>query len=151
PLRPYEVAVGELGWALLRGSLYSVAFLGLMIALGLTTAWWGIVGLLASLLVGLAFGATGMAISTLMRRWQDFDSLNVLVFGLFLFSGTFAPVTTYPWGVKAAVMALPLYHAVELIRGITTGTPHLSMVGHLAYLVVMACVGLLIAGRRMAR
>jgi lipooligosaccharide transport system permease protein len=151
PLRPYEIALGELGWALLRGSVYSVAFLALMVLLGLSTVGWAALALVASLLVGLAFGGAGMAISTLMRSWQDFDYMNAVVFGLFMFSGTFAPVTSYPWEVKLAVAGLPLYHAVELIRGLTTGTPHWSLLGHAAYLAIMAVLGLAVAGRRMAK
>ena len=46
PLRPFEIAMGELTWALLRGSLYSVAFLGIMVGLGLTTVGWAIPGVL---------------------------------------------------------------------------------------------------------
>src|SRR5258706_1988844 len=86
PLKPFEIALGELSWALIRGSLYSVAFLALMIGLDLTTVIRAIPTLFASLLVGLAFGAAGMAISTLLRTWQDFDYLSVVTFAMFLFS-----------------------------------------------------------------
>jgi len=151
PLRPFEIALGELGWALFRGSLYSVAFLGLMIWLGLTTAGWALAALLASLLVGLAFGGVGMAIATAMRTWQDFDYLTVIQFGLFLFSGTFAPVDSYPPVMRIIVEITPLYHAVELIRDLTTGLPNWAMLGHVAYLVAMATIGLAVAARRMGR
>ena len=87
PLRPFEIAIGELGWALIRGSLYSVAFLGIMVALDLTTIGWAVLALPASVLVGFAFGGLGMAISTLIRSWVDFDYVNVVQFGMFLFSG----------------------------------------------------------------
>ena len=71
----------------------------------------------ATLLVGLAFGGVGMAISTLMRGWQDFDTLTTGQFALFLFSGTFSPVQDYPVAMGVVVWLTPLYHAVELVAG----------------------------------
>lgn len=151
PLRPFEVALGELGWALLRGALYAAAFLGLMVALGLTTIGWALVALPASLLVGFAFGAVGMAIATTMRTWQDFDHLAVIQFGLFLFSGTFVPVDTYPPVVRVLIQFTPLSQAVELTRDITTGRLGAATLAHVGYLLVLAVIGLAIAGRRMDR
>ena len=151
PLRPFEIAMGELGWAMLRGLLYSIAFLGLMIALGLTTFGWAVVALLASLLVGLAFGAIGMSIASLLRTWQDFDYLAVVIFAMFLFSGTFSPVDSYPPALRVVVDITPLYQAVELIRSLTTATATWGTLGHAAYLVLFASSGLAIASRRMGR
>ncbi|HEX6684024.1 MAG TPA: hypothetical protein VF062_14570, partial [Candidatus Limnocylindrales bacterium] len=73
PIRPMEIAVGELVWAILRGSVYTAAFLIIMVAMGLTTPLWAIAAFPATILVGLAFGAVGMWISTIIRGWQDFD------------------------------------------------------------------------------
>ncbi len=151
PLRPFEIALGELAWALIRGSLYSVAFLGLMIGLDLTTFPRAIPALFAALLVGLAFGAVGMAISTLIRTWQDFDYLFVVTFALFLFSGTFAPPESYPAVLRYLVGVTPLYQSVQLLRGLTTGVISVSLAGNAVYLMAMAAVGLLVAARRMDR
>ena len=151
PLKPFEIALGELGWALIRGSLYSAAFLVLMIVLGLTSVGWAVVALVASLLVGFTFGAIGMALATTMRTWQDFDYLAVIQFGLFLFSGTFVPVASYPVVLRGLVEVTPLYQAVQLIRGLTTGRPAWSMVLNVGYLLLLAGFGLWVAGRRMNR
>jgi lipooligosaccharide transport system permease protein len=150
PVRPMEVAFGELLWAMARGAIYSASFLVVMVVLGLTGAGWALLAFPATLLVGFSFGALGMGLSTFMRSWQDFDLSATVQMALFLFSGTFAPVGSYPGGLRLVVEATPLYHAVELIRGITTGSVRLSLLAHLGYLVVMAAVGLTIAGRRMA-
>jgi lipooligosaccharide transport system permease protein len=149
PLKPFEIALGELGWALVRGSLYSVAFLGLMVWLGLTTVGWAVAALLASLLVGLAFGGAGMAVATVIRTWQDFDYLIVIQFGLFLFSGTFAPVESYPPVMRVIVEVTPLYHSVELVRDLTTGRPNWAMLVHVVYLLGLTVIGLGIAAQRM--
>jgi lipooligosaccharide transport system permease protein len=151
PLRPFEVALGELGWALIRGTLYSAAFLALMVALGLTTVGWAIPALLAALLTGLAFGGAGMAIATLMRSWQDFDYLNTAMFAMFVFAGTFAPIEAFPPAFRVIVEWAPLTQAVELIRGLTTGRPAWSMLVNVAYLSALAGAGLFYASRRMRR
>ncbi len=152
PVRPMEVAIGELLWAMARGALYSAAFLGVMVAMGLTKPLWALAAFPATLLVGFAFGGLGMALSTFMRSWQDFDVMGTIQFALFLFSGTFAPVGSYPAGLRALIEATPLYHGVELIRGITTGSeqPAAPLV-HAGYLLAMTALGLLVAGRRMGR
>jgi lipooligosaccharide transport system permease protein len=151
PVRPMEVALGELMWAMARGSLYSAAFLVIMVVMGLTSAGWALLAFPASLLVGLSFGGLGMMLSTFLTSWQDFDVLGTVQFALFLFSGTFAPVSSYPEAVRLLIEATPLYHAVELIRGLTTGSLHPALIGHAAYLVVMGILGLAVAGRRMGR
>jgi lipooligosaccharide transport system permease protein len=151
PVQPMNVAFGELLWAMIRGAIYSASFLAVMVLLGLTGPGWALAAYPATLLVGFAFGGLGMGLSTFMRSWQDFDLMATAQFALFLFSGTFAPVSSYPPLVRIVVELTPLYHAVELIRGLTTGSLHLSLLGHAAYLAVMAGIGLLVAGRRMAR
>jgi len=151
PVRPMEVAFGELLWAMSRGSLYSAAFLVIMVLMGLTSAGWALLTFPAALLVGFSFGALGMALSTFMRSWQDFDILGTVQFALFLFSATFTPLSAYPFGVRVVIEATPLYHAVELLRGLATGGLHPILIGHAAYLVVMTVVGLFLAGRRMGR
>jgi len=151
PVQPMEVAFGEMLWAMARGAIYGGAFLVVMVLLGLTGPGWALAAFPATLLVGFAFGGLGMGLSTYMRSWQDFDLMATAQFALFLFSGTFAPVSTYPPVLRVVVEVTPLYHAVELIRGLTTGSLSLGLLGHVAYLVVIAGVGLAIAGRRMAR
>jgi lipooligosaccharide transport system permease protein len=151
PVQPFEVALGELMWALVRGSIYSVAFLGLMVAMGLTSIGWALVAFLATVIVGFAFGGMGMAIATYVRSWQDFDYITVVQFGLFLFSGTFAPADSYPLVMKIVVELTPLYHGVELVRGLTTGVLGWGLLAHIAYLLGFAAIGLVIASRRMIK
>jgi len=151
PIRPMEIAFGELTWAMIRGSLYTGAFLVVMVVMGLTTTGWALAAFPATMLVGLAFGALGMAISTTIRGWQDFDLMFAGQFAMFLFSGTFSPVQDYPLGVEILIALTPLFHAVELIRGITTGVLSAGMLGNAAYLVAMTALGLFLANRRMTK
>ncbi len=150
PLRPFEIALGELAWAMARGSLYSAAFLVVMVALDLTSAGRALLAFPAAVLVGFAFGALGMALSTFMRSWQDFDLMGSVQFTLFLFSGTFVPAESYHPALRWLVEVTPLYRAVDLIRGISIGTDEvLGGLIDVGYLLLVTVVGLAIAGRRM--
>ncbi|GAA0431604.1 transport permease protein [Actinoplanes capillaceus] len=151
PVRPIEIALGELSWAMLRGSVYSAAFLVIMVLMDLTTPARALLAFPAAVLTGFAFGALGMTISTLIRGWQDFDMIGAGQFALFLFSGTFVPATTYPPVLRWLVEVTPLYRAVDLVRGISIGTLGPVQVLDVLYLLAMTGAGLLIAGRRMER
>jgi lipooligosaccharide transport system permease protein len=150
PVRPIEIALGELAWAMIRGLLYSSAFLLIMVAMHLTSPLRALAMLPAAVLVGFSFGALGMMISTLIRSWQEFDLIASGQFALFLFSGTFVPVSAYPSGLRWVVEATPLYRAVDLTRALSLGTPGATQVLDAVYLVAMLIVGLAVAGRRMS-
>src|SRR3954467_12642202 len=66
PIRPIEIALGELAWAMVRGVLYSAAFLVIMASMGLTSPMRALAAFPATMLVGFAFGALGMTVSTVM-------------------------------------------------------------------------------------
>jgi lipooligosaccharide transport system permease protein len=151
PVTPFQIALGELIWALVRGSIYSLAFLGIMAAMGLTTVGWALAAFPMTVLVGFGFGALGMALTTFMRGWQDFDYVIVVQFGLFLFSGTFAPAGGFHPVMRVLIEATPLYHGVELIRGFTTGVLEWGLLWHVGYLLALAAAGLWVAGRRMSK
>ena len=91
PLSPGDIALGELGWALIRGALYALGFMGVMVVLGLVVSPWAILVLPAALLIGFAFGAVGMAATSFMKTWQDFDLIQLVVLPMFLFSGHVLP------------------------------------------------------------
>ncbi len=152
PVRPMEIAFGELWWAMFRGALYSGAFLVIMVFMHLTTAAWAVLAFPATLLVGFAFGSVGMMLSTYMRSWQDFDVVATVQIALFLFSGTFVPLSVYhqAW-LRALIQVSPLYQSVALLRGITLGRLDIGMLGHVAYLAVLVAVGLVVASRRMSQ
>jgi lipooligosaccharide transport system permease protein len=151
PVTPVEIAFGELGWAMIRGGMYTCAFLVVMVAMDLTTPMRAVAALPAALLVGFAFGGIGIALATFMRSWQDFDYVGIVQFALFLFSGTFVPVHSYPAALQGVVYLTPLYHGVELIRSITTGPAGWGQLWNVAYLLVVTTAGLTIAARRMTR
>ena len=151
PLGVGDVALGETITALGRGGVYAGAFLLVMLAMGLLGSAWAIVALPAALLIGFAFAGAGLACTTFMRSWEDFDSVQLVILPMFLFSTTFTPLGTYAAGLRWAIQATPLYHGVALLRGLCTGAVGPSLLAHAAYLAVMGLVGLVVAARRMER
>lgn len=149
PMTPMDIAIGEIGWSQLRGAAYSLAFLVVMTLMGLTTGWMWILALPATALIGLAFGAVGMAATTFMTTWKDFDLVQLVVLPMFLFSGTFYPLEVYPDWLQSVAQFSPLWHGTTLVRGLVLGQPSWSMVVNIAVLVAMAVVGLFIARRRL--
>jgi lipooligosaccharide transport system permease protein len=149
PVRPIEIALGELAWAMIRGVLYSGAFLIIMVLMHLTTAMHALAMFPATVLIGFAFGALGMTISTLIRSWQEFDLIASGQFALFLFSGTFVPPTAYPTAVRWLIEASPLYRSVDLVRALSTGSAGWPQLIDVGYLVALLAVCLTVAGRRM--
>ena len=151
PVTPFEIASGELLWALVRGAGYSVAFLLVMVATDLTTPLRALATFPMTLLVGVGFGSIGMLAGTFLRSWQGFDYLMTAMITMFLFSGTFAPIDSYPPLARLAIEATPLYHGVAAIRGLTIWAFGPELLGHVAYLVVVTAVALWIAAVRVRR
>jgi lipooligosaccharide transport system permease protein len=149
PLRPWDIARGELLWALLRANFYSVVFISVMLGWGLVHSWSMLLALPVTILIGFAFGGAGMALTTWMRSWQDFQFIQLAVMPMFLFSGTFYPIDSSPDAVQWVVRLTPLYHGVELCRGCTLGTLGWSSLGSVAYLAAMGAAGLAVASRRI--
>jgi lipooligosaccharide transport system permease protein len=150
PLGPVDIALGEIGWSLLRGGMYATGFITVMVALGLVGSWWALLALPAALLIALGFAAVGMAATTFMRSWQDFELVQLAIMPMFLFATTFYPLSVYPGGIRWLVQCMPLYHGVELMRSLTTGAVGVGLLGHVAYFVVMGAVGFTVASRRLS-
>jgi len=151
PLSPGDIALGELTWALIRGGLYAIGFMGVMLVLGLFVSPWVIFAVPGALLVGLAFAAVGMAATTFMRTWQDFDLIQLVILPMFLFSGTFYPIDAYPPALQVIVRLTPLYQGVDLLRSLTVGAISPVLLVHIAYLSLMGIIGLAVASRRIDR
>lgn len=151
PLTTRDVVTGELVWSLARGGVYSLAFLLLMVVLGLVSSWWAVLVLPAALLIGLAFGAVGMAVTTFMRSFQDFEWITIATLPLFLFSATFFPVTAYPTWLQWVAEGTPLYRGVVLVRELCLGTVGVGSLVSVVYLVAFGVVGLLVVRRRLDR
>jgi lipooligosaccharide transport system permease protein len=151
PIRPAQLALGEIGWALLRGAIYAAAFTLVMLAMGLIHSWWALLAVPVAVLIGFAFAAIGMTGTTYMKSWQDFDYVILASMPLFLFSATFYPLGVYPRPVQVIVECTPLYQGVVLLRDLVIGTVGPDLLWRAAYLALLGLAGLLASGRRLAR
>jgi lipooligosaccharide transport system permease protein len=149
PLSPRDVATGEITWALLRGAAYSAAFLLTMLAFGDLRSGWSLLALPGAVLIGFGFAGIGLAATTFMRSFVDFDYVNMAMIPLFLFSATFFPLVRYPAGLQAVVRFTPLYQGVVLERSLVIGDLHPTLLLHAAYLAAMGLIGLRVAARRI--
>jgi lipooligosaccharide transport system permease protein len=151
PMSANDIAAGEVGWSLIRGGSYAIAFLVSMWALGFTESPWVLLSVPAALLIGFAFSAAGMALSSFLRTWHHFDYINLALIPLFLFSATFYPLEVYPEWLQKVVLLSPLYHGVALIRALNLGDISSDLLVHVAVLLAVGAVGLVLTGRRFEK
>ena len=103
----------------------------------------------AALLIGFGFAGVGIAGTTYMRNWQDFEFLAIVQLPMFLFSATFYPLSVYPEALQWVIRCTPLYNAIALMRGLMLGSVGWYQLANVAYLAVMGLIGVRIAGRRV--
>ncbi|HEX2883466.1 MAG TPA: ABC transporter permease [Candidatus Limnocylindria bacterium] len=152
PMGITEIAIGEMLWALMRAALYAVAMFVIMLVAGLLLSPWSILMVPAALLVAAAFAAAGLAGTSYLRTVNDFDvPMGLIVMPMFLFSGTFFPISIYPWFIQVFMQATPLYHSISLIRGLSTGMVGWAQAWDFAYLLGFFAICMWIAIRQMER
>ncbi len=151
PVGPRDIARGEVTWALLRGSVYAAGFLLTMVAFGDVSSWWAVFAVPAAVLMGFGFAGAGLASTTYMRSFVDFDFVNLAIIPMFLFSATFFPLSRYPAGLQAVIRLTPLYQGVVLERGLVLGELRWTLLVHACYFAVMGAIGVSVAGRRIGR
>ena len=150
-MRVADIALGEILWSQFRAGIYACGFLALMFITGLTSSPWAPLSVLGALLIGFTFSAAGFAAVTFMRNWHDFDMIQLVILPLFLFSGTFYPLSVYPSFLQPIMQISPLYHGTELLRAFTLGHFDWSVAAHAGVLVAMGMVGVAITSHRLGR
>ncbi|WP_329178154.1 ABC transporter permease [Streptomyces sp. NBC_01477] len=151
PLRIRDVALGEVAWALLRGTAVTVVFGAGVAAFGLVHSLWALLILPGALLIAFAFAATGLAVVTYVRSWQDFQLIQLVMLPMFLFATTFYPLGVYARPVQIAVECLPLYQSIELIREPSLGVMDAGVGFAALYLLAFGSAALVVALRRLER
>ena len=146
---PLDVALGEIAWALLRGATYSIGFMAIVVPLGLVTSWWGLLAIPAATLIAFAFASIGMAVTSYMKNFQQMQWIQFFLLPMFLFSGTFFPVSVYPEWIQAVVRALPLWQGVDLIRSLMLGIVDWGVAWHVLYFLVLIVGGLWFTTNRL--
>jgi lipooligosaccharide transport system permease protein len=148
-LGPLDVALGEILTALLRGFAYAVGFMAVATPIGLIPSWWGVLAIPAAVLIAFGFASIGMAITSYFKSYQQMGLINISLLPIFLFSGSFYPLSVFPDWAQIIIKTLPLWHAIEMVRNLSLGIINLSLLGHITYFVVMVVVGLFFTTKRL--
>jgi lipooligosaccharide transport system permease protein len=151
PLGAQDVALAEIGWAVLRGVMYSVSFLIVMAVMGLIASPWALLALPSAALVSFATAAIGVWLTTYMKSWQNFEYVMLIAVPMFLFSGTFYPLSVYPHVIGVIVAWSPLYQGVVILRDLVLGAPSADLAWRAGYLIALGALGLALAGRRIGK
>ena len=141
-LGPLDVALGEILMALFRGFIYAVGFLGVLGVMGLITSWWALAMVPVAVLIAFGFAALGMAVTSYLTTFQQMDLINFIMLPMFLFSATLYPISVYPEAIQWLVMAMPLWHGVELMRQLSVGHLTGMTLVHVGYFLGMTVLGL---------
>ena len=153
PLDTRHVATGQLIWAGLRVTLGAIVFVAVMIVFGAIDPLRGILIIPVATLTGMAFAAPIQAFAAAQKNDAPFASLfRFVIMPMFIFSGTFFPISQLPELLQLVAFLTPLWHAVALARGIALDMldPALALV-NVAYLVTLMIVGLLWSYRSFGR
>ncbi len=152
PLRPADLFYGHLLFTTLRLIMNSTVFMIVMAAFGAIHSLWAVAALPAAVLTGVAFAAPIEAFAIVCAKDTSFAMLfRFGIIPLFLFSGTFFPVTQLPAVVLLLAYLTPLWHGVALCRSLSLGTAQpAASAGHVAYLIAVTVIGVY-AGKRTYR
>ena len=157
PIEVRHILGGELLWIGFRMVLISSVFLVVLTLFRIPTSFLALLAVPACVLLGVAFSAAIISFAATQQNDSGFAALFRFVINpLFLFSGTFFPLSTLPeslrW-VEWIAAATPLYHGVALVRGAVLNDAG-TLAGwpwHVAYLVTFASVFAVVAHRLLSR
>jgi lipooligosaccharide transport system permease protein len=153
PLRVRDAIVGQQLYVLTRVATAAFLYLIVLAGFGAIHSYLAVFAFPAALLLGLAFSMPVTAMAAWLERDEGFNALfRFGVTPMFLFSGTFFPVTRLPHGFRELAYVTPTWHGVDLMRSLTLGGASFwPSLGHAAYLAAWAVAGFLIALRTFTR
>ena len=146
PLRVRDVMLGHQAFFAFRLVLMASVYFVVITAFGAVESPLGVLAIPVTLLVGLSF--TGPIAAWAARTNSDASFVAIfrfLILPMFLFSGTFFPISSLPRPLEVVAWFTPLWHGVTLCRDLTLGTVSTNDLLHLAYLLAFVTAGMLAA------
>lgn len=154
-ISPGQVAMGHLLAVVIRFVVQSIIFWLIMVLFGAAPSGWSFLVVPIGVLTATAFGAPLQAYAATIRDegFQFTFIQRFVVMPMFLFAGTFFPLTAMPGYLQWIGWISPVWHGTELARLATYGAPMspLMFVVHLAFLIVCTVVGMALAVRVYTR
>jgi len=153
PVGVPELVIGHLSWVGIRLIFVTVVYSGVMTAFGATTVLQGALAIPPAVLTGLGFAAVVTAYTARLKDEQGLSALfRFGIMPLFLFSGTFFPISQLPGWIQPIAYATPLFHGVSLCRGLALDTGfEVNPIVSVSYLLALLALGTLLATRVMRR
>ena len=153
PLTERDVLIGHQLFVITRVFTASAAYLLAVAVFGAVNSWLGLLAIPVAVLIGTAFSMPMAAYAASVEHDHSFPPIfRFLIVPMFLFSGTFFPVSQMPLAFELAAYVTPIWHGVELCRGLTLGTVELlPALGHIVYLLAWTVGGFLLARRTYKR
>jgi lipooligosaccharide transport system permease protein len=153
PLTERDVLIGHQLFVVTRVLTASAAYLVVVAAFGAVNSWLGLLAIPVAVLIGTAFSMPMAAYSASTESDSSFPPIfRFVIVPMFLFSGTFFPVSQMPLALELVAYVTPIWHGVELCRGLMLGTIELlPALGHVTYLLAWTIGGLALAGRSYRR
>jgi lipooligosaccharide transport system permease protein len=151
PLSVADIALGEVVSAVFSGVFASVGFVVVIAVLGLIVSPGIALAIPGAMLVGFAFGAGGLAVTTYLRDFADFQLTQLVMLPMFLFATTFYPLSVYPAWLRPLIEILPLYQSIQVVREPALGVFHWNILVAVVYLAVFGSLALALATRRLSR
>jgi len=141
PIRPRDIALGNLAWIAVRVTLIAIVFTAVMTVVGAASSPLVVLAIPAAVLTGMAFAAPIAAFSATQRTMEKFSALfRFGITPLFLFSGTFFPIESLPTFLQPVAWISPLYHGVALTRGLALGTAPAEPLEMIVHVVVLCAI-----------
>ena len=153
PLRVVDVLAGHLLFVAARLLVTTTVFLAVMFAFGAVDTPWAVLAVPVGVLTGMAYSPAIFAFAATIQENSGFAMLfRFGIMPMFLFSGTFFPVSQLPDWMEPVAWVVPLWHGVDLARDIALGTVGAgSAVLHVAYLLAWVAGGFLLARRAFTK
>jgi lipooligosaccharide transport system permease protein len=147
PIGTRDIVIGHVLWLTVRLTLVASVFVLAMVLFGATDVLRGVAMVPVAVLTGLAFATPITAFTATRRTDNAFPAITrFIVTPLFIFSGTFFPVSQLPAIVQPVAYLTPLWHGVALARAIAIGKVDLALAAiNLTVLVGFTAVGIALA------
>jgi lipooligosaccharide transport system permease protein len=152
PVEPQDLVAGDLAWSSTRATIYGIVVLAVIAVFGLVSSWWALVTPIFVVLGGICFSVIGYTFTTLIPKIDLYSYFFTLgITPMFLFSGLFFPFNELPGWVEVVAWFMPLYHLVEITRGLATGPELMSILDNTVWLALVSALLFVIPVRALRR
>jgi lipooligosaccharide transport system permease protein len=153
PITPRDLVAAKLSWVAVHLAMVAAIYCSVLVAFQVLLSWWAILLPLAGILTGLAFAAPIAAFTATQENMNAFPVFyRFAIIPMFLFSGSFYPISQFPSWLQVVVQFVPLYHGVALCRTLALGQGTLAAtLYHVVVLVALATAGTILCVRNFRR